>query len=239
LQEPQNYSDLIYIYGSIVNVILQRSTDSLAFHNKLLMTVILLQQIIKTFFFLRIFETLSYIVTMIYSVIYDLRIFLFFYGILLLFFCLIFAVLGVGNHRQEGHFQDMYNSLIEEEGEDPPSDFPNEEYKWINPLMGYLFSALRTSLGDNDFSASTYLTVPENYLFWVLWFLVTTITCIIFLNFIIAEASASYENVKSRLDAMIFKEKASLIAEAEDMYTIKFKNDQKFPKYIIIRKIET
>ena len=65
------------------------------------------------------------------------------------------------------------------------------------------------------------------------------ITNIIFLNFIIAEASASYESVKSRLDAMIFKEKAALIAEAEDMMMTFMKNDKKFPKYIIIREIST
>jgi hypothetical protein len=61
------------------------------------MTIILIQQIIKSFFFLRIFETLSYIVTMINQVIYDLRIFLLFYGILIYFFSLVFAVVGVGN----------------------------------------------------------------------------------------------------------------------------------------------
>ena len=42
-------------------------------------------------------------------------------------------------------------------------------------------------------------------------------TCIIFLNFIIAEASASYEKVKENLTAMINKEKSQLIGEAEQM----------------------
>jgi septum formation topological specificity factor MinE len=42
-------------------------------------------------------------------------------------------------------------------------------------------------------------------------------TCIVFLNFIIAEASNSYSNVKERLSAIINKEKASLISEAETM----------------------
>uniref|UniRef100_A0A7S3FXQ9 Ion transport domain-containing protein n=1 Tax=Strombidium rassoulzadegani TaxID=1082188 RepID=A0A7S3FXQ9_9SPIT len=105
-------------------------------------------------------------------------------------------------------------------------------------MLGYLFTTLRLSLGDYDFSASNYLTVEENHLYWILWFLVLVITNIIFLNFIIAEASASYESVKSRLDAMIYKEKASLIAEAEDMYLTSLKSEKNFPKYIIIREIQ-
>lgn len=63
-------------------------------------------------------------------------------------------------------------------------------------------------------------------------------TCIIFLNFIIAEASASYQKVKDQLVAMINKEKASLIAEAEGMYFESKKDNKKFPKYIVIRKAE-
>ena len=51
----------------------------------------------KTFFFLRIFPTLAPIVVMLKTVIYDLRIFMFFYLILLGMYCQVFAVLGLGN----------------------------------------------------------------------------------------------------------------------------------------------
>jgi hypothetical protein len=40
---------------------------------------------------------------------------------------------------------------------------------------------------------------------------------LIFLNFIIAEVSATYERVKDQIEALIYKERASLIAEAEDI----------------------
>ena len=59
------------------------------------------------------------------------------------------------------------------------------------------------------------LTNEENSLYFFIWFLVVVITCIIFLNFIIAEASASYQNVKDNLEALINKERASLVSEAE------------------------
>jgi len=52
----------------------------------------------KTFFFLRIFPTLAPIVVMLKTVVYDLRIFMFFYLILIFMFCQVFAVLGLGNN---------------------------------------------------------------------------------------------------------------------------------------------
>lgn len=61
------------------------------------MAIIVLLLIAKTFFFLRIFPTLTPIVVMLTNVIYDLRIFLFFYTILILLFSQLFAVLGLGN----------------------------------------------------------------------------------------------------------------------------------------------
>ena len=67
-------------------------------------------------------------------------------------------------------------------------------------------STLRIAMGDFDFGAANFLTPNENILYWVIWLMVVTMTCIIFLNFIIAEASASYEKVKSNLTAMINKE---------------------------------
>ena len=72
----------------------------------------------------------------------------------------------------------------------------------------------------------------------VIWLLCVIMTCIIFLNFIIAEASSSYQSVKEMLTAMINKERASLIVEAEDIMFERNKNDKTMPKYIIIRQIE-
>ena len=79
------------------------------------MTILLIQQLQKTFFFLRIFESLSYIVTMIFQVISDLKVFLLFYFILLVIFSFVFAVLGVGN-KHFGEFKNYYAELTLEEG---------------------------------------------------------------------------------------------------------------------------
>ena len=77
-------------------------------------------------------------------------------------------------------------------------------------------STLRLSMGDfQAIEPSIFLEVHENYIFWVLWLLVVVVTCIIFLNFIIAEASASYAKVVENLNAMTNKEKAAMIKETE------------------------
>lgn len=75
-----------------------------------------------------------------------------------------------------------------------------------------------------------------NILFWFTWVIIAFITCIIFLNFIIAEASASYERVSGKLEHYLQFSKVSLINESEDMMPKSWKKyPQYFPKYLIIR----
>lgn len=122
-----------------------------------------------------------------------------------------------------------------EEGDEFDGDIPNEEYASVGLFFGSMFYTLRTGIGDFDFGAAYFLKKNENWTFFILWFLVVVILCIIFLNFIIAEASASYADVMDNLDALKNKEKASLISEAETMIPDKFKNPIFLPKFIVIR----
>jgi hypothetical protein len=56
------------------------------------------------------------------------------------------------------------------------------------------------SIGDNSLiEAAKKLGAAENRLFWILWLLGVVITSIIFLNFIVAEASGSYAKVTETL----------------------------------------
>ena len=169
--------------------------------------------------------------------VFDLRVFILFFSILILIFSFIFAVLGCGN-KNFGTFKEYYGELTLEEGINSQVE-PMLEYHNIGLLFGYIITTFRMALGDFDFTPSIYLTKEENYIYWLMWFLVVLLTCIVFLNFIIAEASNSYSNVMNRLDALVNKEKSSLISEAEDIMFDKSKNDQKLPKYMIIRSIET
>lgn len=141
---------------------------------------------------------------------YDLKVFVLFYAILLAFFSLIFAVIGVGNHRY-GEFEKQLAEWKTWDVKERPFDKPNEEYDRVGMLLGYFFSTLRISTGDFDFNASTYLSTEENYVYWVIWLLTVYTTTIIFLNFIIAEVGDSYGKVKNNLDALLAKEKTALI----------------------------
>jgi hypothetical protein len=124
-----NYSDILYTWGSIVNVYLQNYSNPQDIMNKIIMGVLLLQQLIKSFFYLRIFDTLSYIVTMINRVIYDLRVFLLFYFILIIIFSQIFAVIGVGNKNLDGGFKEFVDDIdAYNEANGTFIDAPNEEY---------------------------------------------------------------------------------------------------------------
>lgn len=84
-------------------------------------------------------------------------------------------------------------------------------------------------MGDYEFDGANYLEDDLNRLYWFCWFLIVYITCIIFLNFIIAEASESYARVTDHLSEMIMKERASLIVEAETMLPTRMKTKEMFP----------
>lgn len=65
-------------------------------------------------------------------------------------------------------------------------------------------------------------------------------TALIFLNFIIAEVGNSYARVKENIFSYIYKERAKLISEAEELLSKKYKQSKKdmFPQYVIVRQLE-
>lgn len=213
--DPQNYADLLYIYGSIANIMLQLFLGPFHIASKVLMCMIVLLLISKTFFFLRIFPVLTPIVVMITNVIYDLRIFLLFYLILIALFCQIFAVLGLGNqfHGENG---EGVESFIDPSG-------PATEYQAVGLHIGEFLWTFRLSLGDfSAVGATGDLSKIEMQVFWVMWMMTVIVTCIIFLNFVVAEACASYSKVVEALESIIMQAQAVLIAESEEMTLKRF-----------------
>lgn len=55
----------------------------------------------KLFFYLRVFDNMSSMVTMIMTVIYDLRKFTLFFVVLIFFFSLVFGAMSVGNKSED------------------------------------------------------------------------------------------------------------------------------------------
>ena len=72
LSELGNYVDLLYIWGSVAMSICHYEYTAYLFSSKVMMSVIVTLAIRRTFNFLRIFEALSPIVTMLFNVIWQL-----------------------------------------------------------------------------------------------------------------------------------------------------------------------
>jgi hypothetical protein len=166
-----NYSDCLYIWGSIINVFLQNVLGPFHIVCKVIMIVIVLQVLLKSFFFLRVYPTLTPIIVMLKTVIYDLRIFMLFYSLLIGIFCLVFAVLGLGaDYDQDGipkpeEIDELDVELIDEESGDyrryrflkakgggggggGDNGNPAKDYEAVGLMAGEFFWTLRLSLGD-------------------------------------------------------------------------------------------
>ena len=132
---------------------------------------------------------------MIISVVKDLQVFMIFFSILIFMFSMVFDIFNRNN---------------------------TAEYLQLNHFVRNILTTLRLSLGD--FGSEFYLIQndpsiyqSEHILFWIVWVIMVLFSSLIFLNFIIAEVSNSYEKVKENIDALIYKERAALINEAEDI----------------------
>ena len=167
------------------------------------MSIIFLLQMHRTFFFLRIFDTISPIVKILYDVLSDLRAFMLFYFILLFLFCQIYSVLGLYNEKikevkdvRKNEFLDFYNYAQTFTETDSTSNrfkfrkpkLIGSEYKFLGLFMGNIFGLLRAAKGGADFGAMGDLTKNEQYLFWILWFCITMLCGLMFLKFLVAES---------------------------------------------------
>ena len=79
----------------------------------------------------------------------------------------------------------------------------------IGMLAGNIVDVFFATMGDfNCIGTSIDLPEAETTMFWISWSFVVLLGNIIFLNFIIAEASASYEKVNERVSEIVEKDKA-------------------------------
>ena len=77
-------------------------------------------------------------------------------------------------------------------------------YHHIKLIFGYFISTLKLSLGDfGIIDSAPYLNQNETVWFWITFILMLVITNIIFLNFVIAEATNSYNNVKENIEEYV------------------------------------
>lgn len=173
-----------------VNIACQHYLDPTQAWAKLVIIIVIMTCLIKQFFFMRVIMSFSYIVTMITSVIRDLSVFLTFYFVLIVSFSMVFNIISINEQ---------------------------DEYKVVGSAIGNILMTMRLSLADFNFDLLEKLNQKQNYMFWVIWVLMVLFSALIFLNFIIAEVSNSYQNVKNTIDSLIYKERANLVSEVEEL----------------------
>ena len=99
--------------------------------------------LIKTFFFLRIFFSLTKLVIMMKNVMSDLRIFMLFHMIFIVMLSVILDILGYGNCRAD--------DVSCNEAKDASPFYSGFEYEKLTPFFANIFETIRYSLGDFNF----------------------------------------------------------------------------------------
>lgn len=166
-----------------------------------------------------------------------------FYFILIFLFSVILSIIGLGNGRENINpiFHHAFEEAIKTHDDASLTKAPYNgvEYHHIGLNVGNFIDSFRISLGDYaSIGTAFFLTTEENVLYWIVWALIVLIGCIVFLNFVIAEACHSYEVVSDRLTEFVQLQKAKMICEAEGMRPSRLKTMHDFPKYIIKRSID-
>ena len=131
-----------------------------------------------------------------------------FYFILIFLFSVILSIIGLGNGRENINpiFHHTFEAAIKTHdiASETKEAYNGVEYHHIGLNFGNFIDAFRISLGDYaSIGTAFFLTTEENVLYWIVWALIVLIGCIVFLNFVIAEACHSYETVNEKLEEYI------------------------------------
>ena len=94
---------------------------------------------------------------------------------------------------------------------------PSEYYLYLGQFVGNLVDAFKLAMGDFEVIGRVQDNQAHFILFWFVWTVIVLIMSIIFLNFIIAEASESYNRVTELLSEVVQQDKCSLLSEAEKL----------------------
>eukprot|EP00347_Sterkiella_histriomuscorum_P012349 403368936 len=209
-EDPWNVLDFLLVVIFIPTTILEYNNTAQYFVTISYIFVVILS-FQKINFFLRIYDGFSFLVSMMAGVIQDIGYFLAFFVIMLIQFGILFTIL----------FQ--------------ASDL--EQYSGLGNF-GYLMMSFRLSAGD--FELDGYAEQKSNLIIftWFIWIVAVFVLNLIFMNFIVAVISESYERVMTKLVAQAFKTKVDMIAEREMlMHSYATGDNWGFPKYLILRRV--
>ncbi|CDW90203.1 wd-40 repeat protein [Stylonychia lemnae] len=208
-QDGWNYFDFSHIITFTVYCILDFMNENQ--DNLILIKIlVIILSFMKLFFFLRIYDGFSFLVQMLAGVFKDLKYFLIFFLIFILQFGMIFLVLFKAQEI--------------------------DEYNGINKLA-YFLMAFRISSGD--FQLDDYHSQSDGLVIftWMIWLIAVMTLQIVFMNFIIAVISESYERVMQKLVAESYRVKAHMIVEREQLFNKNdLSNEKYFPNFIVLRR---
>jgi hypothetical protein len=151
---------------------------------------------------------------MIQNVILNLNVFQLYYFVQILFFALTFSI--VAKHD--------YN-----------------EYRMIGPFFGNCMYCMRLSFGQirTTVFAEDQMSPEDKVLFWFIFVAINVFSGLIFLTFVIARVTDSYDTVNEYIEAIKLREKCTMINLAEKvMPEFMKKNKNNFPDYIVSRERE-
>ena len=201
------------------------------------MIAVTLLLLVKTVFFLRVIRRMTKLVIMINQVSKDLKEFVAFYGLNVVMFGVVFSILGYG-HCDEAN--EECRRVRDESDPEYEDEHPGFEYAKVGgQFYANCFEIVRYSLGEFEFGSLKYFSEFEAKFFWGVWVIIVLFTCVVFMNFIIAEVNDSYSRVNRDVDGLISQQMWQLVDECEDMLGAGLKGDKKrLCKYIIKREIE-
>eukprot|EP00347_Sterkiella_histriomuscorum_P010233 403377082 len=207
-EDPWNYIDfgLIAIY---VPTMILDIFNFLPLLCIILQCLVVFLSFLKVNFFLRIYDGFSFLVSMMAGVFKDIKYFLYFFSIILVEFGILFIII----------FQ--------------AGDLP--QYKGLGHF-GYLMMSFRLSTGD--FELDDYASQKPQLILatWAIWVSAVFVLNLIFMNFIIAVISESYERVMTKLVAQSYKVKVDMIVERELHMDYSQINQKNFPKNLFLRR---
>jgi len=125
LNSPRNFIDAFHILGGYLNIVMQYYLEPKELACQALLCFLIGIMLYKLVTFFRVFRSFSVITTMIMTCIADLRVFMAFFMVVLIFFAACFNTLGSN---------------------------PQPEYRKLNPFVRNVLHCLRVSTGESHFA---------------------------------------------------------------------------------------
>lgn len=172
---------------------------------------------IKTMFYMRIYEHMSFLVHMLVSVLYELRHFMLFYILFNLYLSFLAYVLI------------NQDSLVDSTNNDNEFNL----YDYLN-FVKYFIMVFRTALGDFDIE-DYFQNNNFRIITWIVWAVIIIFGNVVFMNFIIAVVNEGYEGCMLNKISYQYKIKLDMIAECEVFVSFdrKRRSKEQYPDVII------